>query len=839
MTAGAKRPPKARPQRRIIERPRLIKLLDETDARTILLVAPAGYGKTTLARQWFKTLNGAIWVTLTPAHRDVAWLAGAVTSAIDTLRGGSSANDTVREHLKAHRNPQRVPEELGRAVAALATQQRLQWVVLDDTDEVAGSEAEAFLNALLEEAPARTLVLCRVRPPWIKERRLVYGDVRSIGREALAMTHEESRSLLGHSAAAMVFQAQAAGWPALISLAATTGEYVASPKSLPQDLHRYLAEELFARVPEDLRDPLLSAALLATLNESELATAFGRDAGSRLIDVAFDVGFSSSTVDLELHPLLREFLIGKLLQTPDVEVRVRAAVLRHLDNAAWDYAFNLILRFRLLDMVDAALERAYKPLARAGRLGTLAEFAAAIAASPTLPPASVDVASAELALGDGELDVARALAQRAMHELPVEHTLSSRAAAITGQVSYLLADFPLAFDAFKQALESATDDRDEVEALYGLSTSLVHAEDPSAAEAVQALCARHHQSAADLLRSETVRLAFFRVHGATETGGRLNLGVGERALAHADDPRARTSFTYTVAGVLAYRGEYAHAKNWLKLCTEDAEKYSLDFIAPYGQWLGALIALGQRRYADAERAVQQVEDIAARSGNLHHQVNASVVRARLMLQTGAADRAADLTLLDPTTPLIPHWLGELLATRALAHACSGDIDGCLRAAERAQEVTQAVDVHVLAQAAKAVASGAPADRDRLVEIAQVTEAWDPVVCALRASAPLTDALVGERRARPLLEAICDRANDGVLSRRLGLRLRSRGKTSELLSPRELEVLGLIARGFKNREISRALFIADSTTKVHVRHILEKLGVRTRAEAVARFRDLDH
>ena len=47
-------------------------------------------------------------------------------------------------------------------------------------------------------------------------------------------------------------------------------------------------------------------------------------------------------------------------------------------------------------------------------------------------------------------------------------------------------------------------------------------------------------------------------------------------------------------------------------------------------------------------------------------------------------------------------------------------------------------------------------------------------------------------------------------------------------------MGLIVRGLRNHEISEALFIADSTTKVHVRHILEKLGVRTRAEAVARY-----
>src|SRR6266850_711260 len=56
---------------------------------------------------------------------------------------------------------------------------------------------------------------------------------------------------------------------------------------------------------------------------------------------------------------------------------------------------------------------------------------------------------------------------------------------------------------------------------------------------------------------------------------------------------------------------------------------------------------------------------------------------------------------------------------------------------------------------------------------------------------------------------------------------------EILSPREMEVLQLLARGFRNREIAKALVISDSTTKVHVRHILEKMGVRTRTEAVAR------
>jgi len=59
----------------------------------------------------------------------------------------------------------------------------------------------------------------------------------------------------------------------------------------------------------------------------------------------------------------------------------------------------------------------------------------------------------------------------------------------------------------------------------------------------------------------------------------------------------------------------------------------------------------------------------------------------------------------------------------------------------------------------------------------------------------------------------------------------RPESPEHLAPREKDVLHLLVQGHSNKEIARNLYLAEETVKFHVRHILAKLGVQSRTQAI--------
>lgn len=67
--------------------------------------------------------------------------------------------------------------------------------------------------------------------------------------------------------------------------------------------------------------------------------------------------------------------------------------------------------------------------------------------------------------------------------------------------------------------------------------------------------------------------------------------------------------------------------------------------------------------------------------------------------------------------------------------------------------------------------------------------------------------------------------------------RNAARATELaITPRELEILELIAAGLSNREIAEKLFVSENTVKTHSGRLLDKLGAKRRTQAVQRARD---
>jgi ATP/maltotriose-dependent transcriptional regulator MalT len=822
-----------RRERRIIERPRLIKLLDESDAKTILLLAPAGYGKTTLARQWAKSLRGTIQLTGTPAHRDVVAFSEDVALGLEHL--GGEAVRFIGEFLRAQSNPQRSARKVGLALVDRLEKSSTQWLVIDDYQELAGSpEVQAMVALIAERARCRLLIASRVRPSWITARGIAYQDVREIGAHDLAMTTDEAIELFADSAGSLNEVAlRARGWPALLALAAGNDSVSPPPGAVPSAIHRYLAEELFQSASAELKADLLTLALLPELSPEVLANRFGNSSGE-VIRQARDLGFVSGDGAIDLHPLLRDFLLAKLSSEPSFDERIRTAVEDCVATANWDRAFELALRFKDADLASTTLERAFKPLMRSGRLGTLSEVADTLRVGPTFPPPVVDVVDAEVAFREGQLDLAAGLASRARDRLVGAHPLRSRTDAILAQSKFLTAAYPEAEAAFEDALTDATDEHDETEALLGRALACLIGERPGGTDAVAALAKRRHRSPTHLVRYATVELV--RRHFEEGLAGPLDVAEARHALSSVDDPRARTSFTYRVAHALAQQSEYVAALEWLEPFYEDARLFDLEFALPYANWTAALAKLGLRRFGEAERLIQTVEDSAERTADLGNAVNAAALRARLLLQMGQPAEALRLVRREIDAPVIPSWMGEYVATRALALACLDRVDDAIETAARATSISNVAEVRGLAATARSVAriNSNPSGEIELIEVAVALGVWDPVVCGVRSSTRLADELASREDTRPLMEALYRRSNDLGLARRAGFRTRATKAPAEILSPRELEVLGLISRGLRNPEIATALFIAPSTTKVHVRNILEKLGVRTRAQAVARF-----
>jgi DNA-binding CsgD family transcriptional regulator len=188
-----------------------------------------------------------------------------------------------------------------------------------------------------------------------------------------------------------------------------------------------------------------------------------------------------------------------------------------------------------------------------------------------------------------------------------------------------------------------------------------------------------------------------------------------------------------------------------------------------------------------------------------------------MEQLAALARESRVRLGEPSDRLgeiIDLTIAQLGAERGRMQGAS-DAAAWREVADRWSAITQPYRA-LLARWREAEAAYAAGDRERAVEV--LRGAHD--VAVRLGARPLTGQL--EKLARRMRVRVGVPAEPG----------KSAAEAAYGLTPRELEVLALVAAGRTNRQIADELFISESTAGVHVSNILGKLGVSSRTEAAS-------
>jgi DNA-binding CsgD family transcriptional regulator len=291
----------------------------------------------------------------------------------------------------------------------------------------------------------------------------------------------------------------------------------------------------------------------------------------------------------------------------------------------------------------------------------------------------------------------------------------------------------------------------------------------------------------------------------------------------------RSGFLNTLAHTLILAGRFREGEQAARACLADLREYGLEFGFSHINISLARAATGLKRYTDAAALLRETRDA-------HGSTRFTRVSCDAQLMRIVAIRGGERQPLPSSLPQIDvNLYAELLATHALHEAVRGDASHVSAMCHQADELSHSEEVRVLTGWARAVgflalgADVAAAQARGAIQRSLKSGIVDSLVVAYRAAPQLLD-LIGssvDDDERDFLVRVMTEAGDDVLceAHRLG-----RPGNDTPLTPRELEVLHLVAAGLTNQEIASQLFITLSTAKVHVRHIMEKLNARSRTEA---------
>ena len=293
------------------------------------MLAPSGYGKTTLLSQWAER-NGQsfAWVSVDEGDNDPKVLLTYIAEALDAVE---PIDGRVFDALASPGSsvPGSVVPRLGAAFSSMTSPVAL---VLDDEQALHNSECRAALSMLADHVPAGSqLALAgRAEPPLRVARLRAEGRITEIGAEDLSLTSDEASSLFRNADVALDedevagLHQRTEGWPAGLYLAALYlregGPLASAAVSFGGDdrlVSEYMESEFLVRISRRQREFLTQTAVLervsgplceAVLGDSGSAVALAELARSNLLLVPLD----RRGQWYRYHRLFRDMLLAEL-----------------------------------------------------------------------------------------------------------------------------------------------------------------------------------------------------------------------------------------------------------------------------------------------------------------------------------------------------------------------------------------------------------------------------------------------------------------------------------------------------------------------------------------------
>lgn len=719
LSATKIQPPRVR--RDAVSRPQLATTLVEARPRLVLLIAPPGFGKTTLLAEWAERDQRPFAWLLADEHDDdptVLWtyLTAAVAKALD--------HELPIDRIRALAN-----DESPEATLALELEADGREVVIaiDEYFQLQNPRTQTALFRFVEGAPSNVeiAIASRIDPPFHLSRLRASGEVLELRAADLRFTLDESRTLLNKSLGldlepqlVRILHERTEGWPAGLYLAhlglrdaRDRARFVRRFGASSRFVGEYLNEQVLAAQDEETLDFMLRTSVVDQISGPLADVLTGRQDAAELLTRLEQANVFLQPLDdrsewYRYHTLLREFLQIELRRRSPGEERTLHALASSWYERAGDGDRAVSHAIDAGDAEDAARLIAANYLYRIewGRIATVESWLRRLGDDVVETDGRLAVVKAWTMHFLGRHDEAALALEAARHADP-KGPLPDGAGSIDSTVALVQAAFP---------------------------------------------------------------------------GGDVGRMLAGATRAFELESKRRSPWRVTVHVLVGL----------------------------------ALVRSGRCAEADAYLATGQ--ELAHRERMRMDEVGALALRSRVAFEAGdhglALERARGAV--------------ALAARSALTHAHSGALARTVlgatlmatgRAAEADAILTDAVrDVRAMREPFVLT--------DWLLAFAQTRHALGRTPEAARHLA----------EAEGIIEAMSDPGDLRRAWREATRRVVRRGvQPGEDLTERELDVLRLVAAGLSRRDVGRRLFVSFNTVHTHLRTIYRKLGVGSRAEAIAR------